>query len=214
MSARPASMNKPQRRKQADRRADTRRRIIDATIRCLYRLGYSSTTFALVAEAADVSRGIISYHFLTKADLMVAVRDAVYLEERRQVDEVRAKLGTEKYLQELPRIVMAGMRREPAIAVNEILLAARADPELSAKLRQEEQEIERHTLASQRDNYAELGVAPPANLAVMSRVAVATFRGLAIAELVQGEDAEIDACVEYVIQLFEKARAPAPSSAS
>ncbi|QNQ11157.1 TetR/AcrR family transcriptional regulator [Sphingomonas alpina] len=72
---------KPVRRKQEDRTADTRRRILEATIGCLYRMGYSAVTIAVVAKEAGVSRGIISYHFASKADLMVAVRDAVHLEE-------------------------------------------------------------------------------------------------------------------------------------
>jgi AcrR family transcriptional regulator len=196
---------KPGRRRQEDRTADTRRRIIDATIRCLYRGGYSSVTNAMVAEEAGVSRGIIGYHFATKADRMVAVRDAVHQDERRAVDEIRKRIGTEAYVREMPRHVVAGMRRAPAIAVDEILLAARADPELSARLRATENEIDARSLRHMLAYYAELGLEPPADITIRMRVAVAAFRGLAIAEVVQGEDAQIDACVDYLIKLLDPA---------
>ncbi|MGH6612664.1 TetR/AcrR family transcriptional regulator [Sphingomonas sp.] len=193
---------KPVRRKQEDRTADTRRRILDATISCLYRMGYSAVTIAVVAKEAGVSRGIISYHFASKTDLMVAVRDAVHLEERRLIEETRQRIGTEAYLKELPRHVLSGMLREPGIAVDEILLAARADPDLSTKLRTAESNIEHRVLSGLRGYYAELGIEPPANLAVAMRVFVAAFRGLAITQLVQGEDAETEASVAYLMELF------------
>lgn len=193
---------KPVRRKQEDRTADTRRRILEATIGCLYRMGYSAVTIAIVAKEAGVSRGIISYHFASKADLMVAVRDAVHLEEAQLIEETRKRIGTEAYLSELPRHVLSGMLRESGIAVDEILLAARADPDLSAKLRTTETNIEHRVLSGLKSYYAELGVEPPANLAVIMRVFVAAFRGLAITELVQGEDAQTEASVAYLMDLF------------
>ncbi|CUS46533.1 MAG: TetR/AcrR family transcriptional regulator [Pseudomonadota bacterium] len=193
---------KPVRRKQEDRTADTRRRILEATIECLYRMGYSAVTIAVVAKEAGVSRGIISYHFASKTDLMVAVRDAVHLEERRLIEETRERIGTEAYLNELPRHVLSGMLREPGIAVDEILLAARADPDLSEKLRTAESNIEHRVLNGLKGYYAELGLEPPANLAVIMRVFVAAFRGLAITQLVQGEDAETEASVAYLMELF------------
>lgn len=174
--------------------------MIDATIQCLYRTGYSAVTLAMVAKEAGVSRGIISYHFDGKADLMVAVRDFVYLDERRLIEEIRGRIGTEAYLRELPRHVIAGMRREPAIAVDEILLAARADDELAAKLRANEKEIDARAVKELTSYYVELGLEPPADLAIRMRVAVAAFRGLAIAELVQGDDAQIEACVDYLMR--------------
>lgn len=196
---------KPSRRRQEDRTADTRRRILDATIACLHRVGYSAVTIAMVATEAGVSRGIISYHFASKADLMVAVRDAVNLDERRLIHEARSELGSDAYLREMPGFVLAAMRRPPALAVNEILLAARADSELHAKLRLKEKEIETRAEEELRTFYAELNIDPPPNLAIFMRVAVAACRGLAIAELVQDKDAEIEACSDYLLQLLSSA---------
>lgn len=191
------------RRRQEERTLETRRRVLEATVKCLYRLGYSAVTFAMVAEEAGVSRGIISYHFTSKADLMVAVRNLVQLQEQQLNSNILARIGVEAYLRELPRHVMHGMRREPAIAVNEILLAARADTDLSSKLRIEEKHIEDHAVQQLRLLYADAGVTPPVNLPVRMRVAVAAFRGLAILELVQGDDAEIEDCIAHLMEMLD-----------
>lgn len=199
-------VDKQPRRRQQERTLETRRRVLDATIKCLYKLGYSAVTFALVAEEAGVSRGIISYHFKTKVDLMVAVRKAVQYEEHQYNHEIRDRIGAKQYINELPRHVLNGMRREPAVAVNEILLAARADPELSIKLRVEERKIEESALQVLRSLYDDAGIVPPENLPIRMRVAVAAFRGLSILELVQGDDAEIEECIEDLMALLAMPR--------
>lgn len=200
--ARPQSLRP---RRQEDRSSDARQKIIDATIRCLYRVGYSAVTTAMIAKEAGLSRGNIFYHFATRADLMVAVRDAVYVEERAAVETIRQTIGNRQYLAELPRHVLAGMRKAPAIAVDEIMLAARSDVELTAKLRRSEQAIDSHAVAELYDHYTQAGLTPPPNLAILVRLAVAAYRGLAIAELVQGPDAKIDECIDYLIRLLQVA---------
>ncbi|WP_167542877.1 TetR/AcrR family transcriptional regulator [Novosphingobium capsulatum] len=202
MEQRPTTLTKP-RRSQEERTIDSRRRIIDATIRCLYQAGYSGTSTAMIAKEAGVSRGNIFYHFATYADLMIAVRDAVYLEERQLIEDIKQRVGTRAYLEEAPRYVLAGMRREPAIAVDEIMLAARSDPELSAKLREKEKTIDERAVADFAVLYEELGIKPPYNLPILVRVSIAAFRGLAISELVQGPDAQIEECIDYLIHLLK-----------
>lgn len=163
---------------------------------CLYRVGYSAVSFSMVAEEAGVSRGIITYHFSTKADLMVAVRDTIQQDELRALEETQNRIGAAEYLRQLPTLVLNGMRREPAIAVNEILLAARGDPELLGKLRSIEHDIDRRTLSRLEGLYRESGMAPPPNLPAVIRLAVSTFRGLAIADLALGDEADIEASLD------------------
>jgi len=204
MTSKEPAITKPVRRSQAERRAETRRRVIDATTMCLYRVGYSAVSFSMVAEEAGVSRGIITYHFATKADLMVAVRDTIQQDELRALEATQSQIGAAEYLRQLPTLVLNGMRREPAIAVNEILLAARGDPELIGKLRTIEHDIDQRTLSRLEGLYREAGMEPPANLPAVIRLAVSTFRGLAIADLALGEEADIDAS----LALFRDMMAP------
>ncbi|CAN5159365.1 TetR/AcrR family transcriptional regulator [soil metagenome] len=60
------------RRSQEERSAETRTRLLDATIECLLRYGYAGTTTPRVAELAGVTRGAQVHHFGSKDDLMLA----------------------------------------------------------------------------------------------------------------------------------------------
>jgi AcrR family transcriptional regulator len=58
------------RRTQAERRAETRERLLDASVRCLETLGYARTTTTEICRLAGVSQGALFKHFPTKAALM------------------------------------------------------------------------------------------------------------------------------------------------
>ncbi|MET0701627.1 MAG: TetR/AcrR family transcriptional regulator, partial [Mycobacterium sp.] len=60
------------RRSQSERSAETRTRLLDATIDCLITYGYAGTTTPRVAEAAGVTRGAQSHHFGSRDDLVFA----------------------------------------------------------------------------------------------------------------------------------------------
>jgi AcrR family transcriptional regulator len=60
------------RRTQEERSAETRARLLDATIESLIEVGYASTTTTAVCERAGVSRGAQVHHFPRKQDLVVA----------------------------------------------------------------------------------------------------------------------------------------------
>lgn len=60
------------RRTQDERRAKTRRRLLDATIQSLLDVGYARTTSRRVAELAGVSQGAQTHHFPYRVDLIGA----------------------------------------------------------------------------------------------------------------------------------------------
>lgn len=60
------------RRTQEERSAETRARLLEATIESLIEVGYVSTTTTGVCERAGVSRGAQVHHFPKKQDLVVA----------------------------------------------------------------------------------------------------------------------------------------------
>ena len=62
---------RPARRTQAERRAATRKALLDATIDVLVDRGYAGLTTTLVCERAGVTRGAQAHYFATKADLVV-----------------------------------------------------------------------------------------------------------------------------------------------
>lgn len=64
-----------ERRTQAERTTETRRRVLDAAVACLVDRGYAKTTVEEVARRAGVSLGAERHHFPSKIDLLThAVR--------------------------------------------------------------------------------------------------------------------------------------------
>ena len=57
---------------QAQKSAQTKARLVEATIRCLVKFGYAGTTTPKVAEEAGLSRGAMLHHFESGRELMQA----------------------------------------------------------------------------------------------------------------------------------------------
>src|SRR6516225_783087 len=76
---------------QEERSAETRRRLMDATVACLYERGYAGTTTVEIAARAGVSRGAQLHHFPTKNELVVSALEFVF---DLRAEEVRT-LSTE-----------------------------------------------------------------------------------------------------------------------
>jgi AcrR family transcriptional regulator len=85
------------RRTQSERRAETRGRLLDATIESLIEVGYAGTTIRAVTERAGVSQGAQSHHFPHRVDLVASAfehlaeqRSARYVEQARELRGDRA----------------------------------------------------------------------------------------------------------------------------
>jgi AcrR family transcriptional regulator len=85
------------RRTQSERRAETRGRLLDATIESLIEVGYAGTTIRAVTERAGVSQGAQSHHFPHRVDLVASAfehlaeqRTARYSERARELSGDRA----------------------------------------------------------------------------------------------------------------------------
>jgi len=66
-------MSSNPKRTQAERHAETHRRILDATVTCIDQLGFHNTTIQKVAREAGVTVGAVQHHFLSKSELLAAV---------------------------------------------------------------------------------------------------------------------------------------------
>ena len=62
-----------------------REQIVQATIRCLAREGYSGLTMKKVAREAAVSQGILHYYFASKRAILIAALDTVMADLDRRV---------------------------------------------------------------------------------------------------------------------------------
>lgn len=121
-----------QRRTQEERSTATRERLLDATVECLIEFGYTGTTVARIAERAGVTRGAQVHHYPTKADLVLA---ALRHLAEKQVEQAVTELPR---LQRANDVVSATLdmlwriHNGPLfVAVVELWVAARTDPELA-----------------------------------------------------------------------------------
>lgn len=120
-----------QRRSQADRRLETQRALLDATIDCLVELGYSGTTTRIVAERAQVSRGAQTHYYPTKSDLVVAAVEHLFDQVASNFRETFS--AVDPSVRTFDRAVdeLWGLVNGPTYAaVLEVIVAARTDPEL------------------------------------------------------------------------------------
>ena len=63
---------------QEERSAQTRRRLLDATVDCLFDRGYAGTTTAEIASRAGLSKGAQLHHFPTKEHLVASALEYVF----------------------------------------------------------------------------------------------------------------------------------------
>ena len=60
---------------QAEKSLATRNQILDATLQCLVELGYTQTTTEKIAQKAGLSRGAMTHHFKSRADVFNAAAE-------------------------------------------------------------------------------------------------------------------------------------------
>ena len=118
----------------AIRRASTRAKIMSAGVKCLAEFGYAAASTPLVARLAKESRGSLLHHFPTKVDLILAVAQHAWLIQR---DYVRAEVakhatGRDQFVGGV-QAVWKGLQLAEAIALMEIMIAARTEPELAER---------------------------------------------------------------------------------
>jgi AcrR family transcriptional regulator len=117
---------------QAVKSAKTRARLIEATIRCLVKHGYSKTTTPKVALEAGLSRGAMLHHFDSGRQLMQAT--LVELNKKRLRAFRRAAETKDHNVRTLVRAYWAQLLRPTFIAFHELATAARTDKELAETL--------------------------------------------------------------------------------
>jgi AcrR family transcriptional regulator len=124
------------RRTNPERSAATRAHILDATVQCLHLHGYGAVTNHRLSEMANVSRGAVLHHFPARQDLMVAV---ISHARNRQIEYTQQRLA--EIPEGLPRLralidlAWERQRLPEGLALIEIRMGARSDPEIAAAVR-------------------------------------------------------------------------------
>jgi AcrR family transcriptional regulator len=122
----------PERRTQEQRSAETKLRLLTATLECLIEDGYVNTTMSDVAVRAGVSRGAQTHHFPSKLELMVAAADHLFSEFAGEVAVIAraardGEITLEQLIDELWQRFFCGRFMYASL---ELIVASRSDPEL------------------------------------------------------------------------------------
>jgi AcrR family transcriptional regulator len=167
------------RRTQAQRRAETRTALLDATIESLISYGYTGTTTGRIAQLAGVSRGAQAPYFRTRAALVGAA--VIHLADQRVAAAKVRFAGGPMTIPDALDSLWEEHRGVAFHAALELWVASRTDADLRAELHQVERQV----------GLAIAEVAESAIGAAATRpgftedllVALSTIRGLALLQL-------------------------------
>lgn len=124
------------RRTQAERRDDTTRKLLEATIESILEVGYAATTVRAVARRAGVSVGARSHLFPRRIDMVVAALEYVCAERlaaaRAGIGRVSVR-GSDR-VRELLDLVWQDYTSDTFVVGMKLWAAAADDPELHARL--------------------------------------------------------------------------------
>lgn len=177
------------RRTQEERSAETRARLLDATIASLVEVGYANTTTTAVCERAGVSRGAQVHHFPRKQDLVVAAvahlaaRRATEL--RRRAEALPAASGAAR-LDALLDLVTEAFGGPLFDAALELWVAARTDAELHRSLLQFERVAGRGLASLWREVAGDLAAAE--RFDAMLQLTMHLARGMALQKILRSDD--------------------------
>ena len=123
------------RRTQEERSAETRARLLDATVESLIEVGYSHTTTTAVCERAGLSRGAQLHHFPTKSELVIAAVAHLTKRRAKEVREEAKRLAdVEDRIEAALELIWTSFSGPLFYAALELWVAARTDAELHENL--------------------------------------------------------------------------------
>lgn len=199
---------RPARRPQAERSATTRAKVIEAAIKCLHRSGYRLTTTTAVAQEAGVSRGAMMHHFASKGELMLAVVRSVFESDSERTIRSVALSSPLEWMRTLPSTIWESISRPSGIAVMEIMLASRSEPELVDQLRELQLQIDREAHGWIVERHAAAGLKERPDGEAIHRLFVAALRGLALEAIFMRNRVEVEKSIavlgEVLTQFYPK----------
>lgn len=184
-------MSSPTRLSQAERRARTRRRLLDAAADVFARRGYAAASLDEISAAAGLTRGALHYNFAGKRELLLGLLDE-HLARRTAALE-RAD-DPRDAVRRLP------LDREFSLLLLEFACAAARDPALHARLRPQLDGLRRRSVPATERLLERAGVQDaPAEVLVTAFSALAN--GLAVEALTGADVAELEGVFDLVLAL-------------
>jgi AcrR family transcriptional regulator len=164
-------------RTQQQRREDTVRRLLDASIATIVDVGYAKASAAVITSRAGLSGGALFRHFDTMGDFMAATANEVMRRKLETFGKQVAEIPPDQPVLEAVVHIVQGVAGD--VVMQELQVAARTDEKLRATLQEVLKEYGDRMLDTARglptaDQY------PDEVLAALVALLVNTFDGAAL----------------------------------
>ena len=184
----------------AQRSASTRSKLIDATITCLFERGYAATTTVAVARVAGVSRGAMLHQFPTRVDLIISTAEHIVRDQdsRRRAVLRAVPRGVDR-LNAITSVAWDTMNEPASLALTEIMLGSRSDPDLSSRIPSVMRDIEERLSSGPLEVTHDIGISDDRMVHAMIRLHLAAMRGLIIEQLFQKDRRAVQDAFELLL---------------
>ncbi|WP_084310677.1 TetR/AcrR family transcriptional regulator [Pseudomonas jinjuensis] len=162
--------------------------ILDATMRCLVNIGYTQTTTEKIAKEAGVSRGAMTHHFKSRAEVFAAaaahitdIRVMEYDVAIKEVSQVEGSFPTLGGMLQTLKALQSYYMKPSFLAFHELLRGARTDPELNKVMAPLEASLDERISVSMVTRFpiwAEAGMAETGE--VLRDLVMHTLQGVAL----------------------------------
>jgi AcrR family transcriptional regulator len=185
----------------AGRRRD---QLVDATIAVMGRRGWQRTSISEVTREAGVSRGLASYHFRDKSELLSAVLARCRAKFRSAVLEGAAQGTPPEQLRTIIRLAVAQIREDPVVYLVFLHFTAAEPsvPELGAQIRGLWREFREEAAAGIRAGQASGHYRPDLDAQAAAAQLFGAIVGLALQWLLDPESFDLDAAGRAVEAQF------------
>ncbi len=197
------------RRTQEERSSATRALLLDATVDCLYRLGYAGTTTTEVVARAGLSRGAQLHHFPTKKLLVTTAVEHLLARRLAEFQRGVAALAPgEDRIRAAVDLLWAAVSGPAFYAWLELVVAARTDPDL----RRACADIDRRFAVQVRETFRRLfglpAGGPPTPIDNAPSFALLFLQGVALERIVNPDDEKTARMLKALRRVARQALAP------
>lgn len=139
----------------------TRARILDAAMRLFSEVGYHAATNAMIADAANLTRGAMLYHFASREELVEAAIAYIEIERARLFEQAASPPAPGVDAAEHAIDAYWALLHEiPFVAFAELEAAARTDTMLRVRLANAQSAFDRNQVGDRFLALAQAGVDP------------------------------------------------------
>jgi AcrR family transcriptional regulator len=198
------------RRTQAERRAETERRLIEATMAIIASSGVRAVTMAAVGEAAGYSRGIVNHQFGTREGLMTAVAKTA---QARFAPVTGGLRGRERVLCDVTAYLVAlrsGARDARVFLRLWIAAIGGEEPGLHEPFVARDAFFRDHVESAVREGIEDGTIRPGVDPAAAAFAIVGQLRGISLQLQLNPAAADLEAVGEEVREWLDRALAPPP----